>query len=115
MDDLVVRQREHEVLGVGVDLPERELAVMVATVDRLASDVLQRVVHPSHVPLELESEAADVRGTRHHRPRRRFLRERLRSGVLAVDVLVQPAEEGHGLEVLTAAVDVREPLAGLAE
>ena len=60
MDDLVVRDRQDEVLAVGVDHRERHLVVVVLAVDGLVLDVLQGVVHPAHVPLETEAEAAVV-------------------------------------------------------
>ena len=113
VDDLVVGERQHEVLRVRVHLPERELAVVVTPMDRLASQVLQRVVHPTHVPLEPEPEPTHVRRARHHRPGGRFLGEGLGARVLSVDVLVQPAEERDGLEVLSTTLHVRQPLACL--
>ena len=47
--------------------------------------VLQRVVHPAHVPLEAEAEAAEIRRPRHHRPGRGFLGDGLHVGMIAVD------------------------------
>ena len=46
-----------------------------------------------------------------HRPRRRFLGDGLRVRVVAVDGLVEAAQELDGVEVLAAAVLVRDPLA----
>ena len=74
--DLVVRDRQHEVLGVRVHHRERHLVVVVAAVDRREAQVLQRVVHPAHVPFEAEAEAADIRRLRHGRPRGRLLGDR---------------------------------------
>ena len=53
-------------------------------------------------------------GPRHHRPRGRLLGDGLHVGVLAVDGLVERAQELDRLEVLVAAVLVRDPLARLA-
>ena len=71
-------------------------------------------MHPAHVPLQPEAEAADVERTRDARPRGGLLGDRLHVGVLAVDRLVEVAQEGDRLEVLAAAVDVGDPLAFLA-
>ena len=71
-------------------------------------------MHPPHVPLHPEAEAAQVRRARHRRPGRGFLRDGLRVGMLPVGVLVHATEEPDGLEVLPAAVLVRDPLALLA-
>ncbi len=61
VDDLVVRQRQHEVLVECVDQRKRELAVVVLAKHRIELHVLERVVHPAHVPFEAESEAAHAR------------------------------------------------------
>src|SRR5207302_5825701 len=58
------------------------------------------VVHPSHVPLEAEPQAAQVHRARHHGPRRRLLGDGLDVGVLAVDLAVEPPQEAQRLEVL---------------
>ena len=54
----VVRKRQHEVFRERVDGAERQLVVMMTTMYRIALHVLQRVMHPSHVPLEVEAEPA---------------------------------------------------------
>ena len=112
--DLVVRQRQDVVLVERVQAAEGELVVMEAAVHRIAREVRQRVVHPAHVPLHAEAEPAHVRRARHHRPRRRLLGDRLRVGVLAIDRLVELPQERDRLQVLVAAVFVRDPLARFA-
>ena len=67
-------------------------------------------MHPAHVPLEPEPEPSDVDGARHHRPGGRLLGDRHRRRMIAVDDLVEAPEEGDRLEVLVAAVNVRQPL-----
>ena len=94
--------------------PEGELVVVELAEDGVAREVGEGVVHPAHVPLEAEAEAAHVERARDHGPRGRLLGHGLDVGVLAVDVLVEPAQEGDGLEVLAAPVGVRHPLARLA-
>jgi hypothetical protein len=55
--DLVVRERQDEALGPRVEPAHRQLVVVVAPMDRIAVQVLQRVVHPTHVPLVRKAEA----------------------------------------------------------
>ncbi len=112
--DLVVRERQHEVLGERIHEAERDLVVVPLAVHRRAPHVGERVVHPPHVPLEAEPEAAGVGRARHARPGGRLLGERHHAGMLRVDGLVQLAQERDRLEVLVAAEPVRPPLAGLA-
>ena len=63
VDDLVVAEREDEVFGERVADGKRELAVVVAAVDRVQLEIVERVVHPAHVPFEREPEAAEVERT----------------------------------------------------
>ena len=71
--DLVVRERQDEVLAEGVHQAEGQLVVVVAAVDRVLLEVAERVVHPAHVPLEAEAEPAQVGGPRDARPGGRLL------------------------------------------
>ena len=73
VDDLVVRERQDEVLGEGVDQAEAELAVLVLAVDRVFVHVDEGVVHPAHVPLQAEAEAAEIGGPRDAREAGRLL------------------------------------------
>ena len=84
---------------------------MPAAVDRVFVHVLQHVVHPAHVPLVGETEAAEMGRPAHSRPRRRFLGERHRPRMFGVRERVQAAEERDRVEVLAAAVAVGNPFA----
>ena len=114
VNDLVVRQREQEVLRVGVHRPEGQLRVVILAVDRVPLHVLQRVVHPAHVPLHVEAEPAHPRGPRDHRPGRGLLGDRQHVGMLLVDVVVQPAQQGDRVQVLGPTEDVGDPFPLLA-
>ncbi len=111
--DLVVRQRQDEVFRIGVHPPERELAVVKLAVDGIELHVVERVVHPAHVPLHREAEAADVGGPRDHRPGRGLLGDRHGVGEAPADLFVQLAEEDDRVDVLPPAELVRHPLARL--
>ena len=109
--DLVVRERQHELLGVLVQAAEGELVVVEAPMDRVLAEVLERVVHPAHVPLEAEADAAEVGRAGDAREGGRLLGDGDGAGEAAVDALVHLAQERDRLQVLAAAVDVRRPLA----
>ncbi len=87
---------------------------MVATVHRVLLEVPQAVVHPAHVPLHAEAEAAVLGGPRHHRPGGRLLGDGLHVGEVGVDRLVELLQEAERAEVLVAAVLVGDPLPRLA-
>src|SRR5215475_9082169 len=78
--DFVMGERQDEILEERVMQTEKDLAVMMLAVDRVFADVFERVVHPSHVPLVAESEAAPLHRPRYHRPSGRLLRRRGRMG-----------------------------------
>ena len=109
--DLVVRDRQHEVLAEGVEKTEGHLVVAPAAIDRVARHVVERVVHPAHVPLEAEAETALVGRPRDAGKGGRFLGDGHRARKAAVDELVGAAQEGDRLAVFPAAVGVRQPFA----
>ena len=112
--DLVVRERQHEVLVPGVHHRERQLVVVPAPVHGLLPEVAERVVHPPQVPLEGEAEPAAVGGPRDARPGGRLLREHRDTRMRRMHHGVQLLEERDRVEVLPAAEAVRHPFAGLA-
>ena len=69
----------YEVITECVDEPERHLVVMVLAVHRVLGHERQRVVHPAHVPLEREPEAAVVDRPRDARPGSRLFGVRRRA------------------------------------
>ncbi len=111
MDDLVVGQREGEVLAEGVDTAERELALVEPAVYRLPGEVLEGVVHPAHVPLEPEADATKLHRLRHPGERGRLFGEDLHVRMVQVDSRVELTEEGDRVEILPASVGVGEPFA----
>ena len=77
---------------------------------------MAHVVHPAHVPLQVEAQTADavgphrVGGLGHQGPGGGLLRHHQHVGVDGEGGLVQLLEEGDGLQVLLAAVLVGNPL-----
>ena len=114
MHDLVVRERQHEVLAERVHEAERDLVEVVTAVQRVALEEAQRVVHPAHVPLVAEAQPAVLHRQRDAGPRGRLLGERRDPRHLAVHRRVEALQERDRFEVLAAAVAVGDPLAFLA-
>ena len=114
MHHLVVRERQHEVLAEGVDQAEGQLVVVVAAMDRIAREIAQAVVHPAHVPLLVKAQAATLqvraRGAADAGKRGRLLGHHQGAGAFGADGVVEPAQEGHRLQVLAPAVSVGQPL-----
>ena len=114
MHDFVVRDRQHEVLTEGIKEAEGHLVVMPAAIDRIFRHVIERVVHPAHVPLEAESEAALVSRSRNAREGGRFFGDGDGPWKAAIDELVGATEKGDGFSVFLASVGVGQPFALLA-
>ena len=114
MDDFVVRERKHEVFGVGIQLAEGQRVVVVASMDRVFLEVSQRVVHPAHVPLHGEAQAAEVDRARNHGPCSGFFRDGERTGELLVHHHVEFLEEIDGFQVFAPAKFVGQPFAMFA-
>ncbi|MDR6171997.1 hypothetical protein QE359_003026 [Curtobacterium sp. SORGH_AS776] len=110
MHDLVVADRQGELLAERVHEREGDLVVVVAPVRRVALDVLQGVVHPAHVPLLAEPEPARAGRLRDARPRGALLGDHHDARVALVRGRVRLLQERDRLEVLASAVDVRQPL-----
>jgi hypothetical protein len=47
---------------------EQDVAVMVLAVDRILADVVQRVMHPAHIPFVAKAQPAIFDRARHLRP-----------------------------------------------
>ncbi len=112
MHNLIVRQRQHEILVERVHETEGHFVVMVLAVYRVFGHIGQGVVHPAHVPFVSEAEAAVVHGFRHARPGGGLLG--VGGGAVRVYLGVQAAQKLDGFEVFIAAKFVGQPLAVLA-
>ena len=105
VDHFVVRQRQNEIFVERVEHRESQLAVVMLPVERIERDISQRVVHPAHVPFQIEAQPADVRRARNRRPGSRFFRDRQRAGMPLVQHFIQPLDERDCLQVLAPAVN----------
>ena len=70
VDHLVVGKYQDELLAVGIEHAEGQLPVVVMAEIWIALHVIQEIVHPAHVPLEVESKSAIVLITGDLRPGR---------------------------------------------
>ena len=115
VNHFIVRDRQHEVVVEGVHQREPHLVLMPTAVNGRARHVAQRVVHPAHVPLVVETQAAAlavVRGrARGAWERGRFLRDHDRFGPLDANRPIQAPQEFDGLQVLAPTQAVGQPLA----
>ena len=114
VNNLVMAERQDEVVIEGVHEGKGELVVVILAVDGVLLDIRKHIVHPAHVPLEMEAQAAQVDRLGDHGERVTLLGNHHRAGEIAADGDVQVAQEVDGVQVLMAAVLVGDPLAFLA-
>ncbi len=112
-------QRQHKVLGKGIDQPKADFIVMMLPVHRITRHILQRVVHEAHVPFEPEAQRRGiwriaVGGVRHAGPGCRFLGDSDDAGVARIQRPVHRAQHRHGIPIFAAALRIGHPLPGLA-
>ncbi|MPM48859.1 hypothetical protein SDC9_95586 [bioreactor metagenome] len=84
-----------------IELPEK----------RVQLHVVANVVHPAHVPLEVETQPSHVGGVSHQRPGGGFLRDHEHVRVAGKNRLIEVFEEVRRLQILPSAVTVGDPCA----
>ena len=110
MNHLVVGHRQHEPLREGVHHGEGHILVVVLAEPRIHFQIVADVVHPPHVPLEVEAQTSLLYGPCDLGPRRGLLRRRQGRRIHGSRHPVQILQKGDGLQILMAAVDVGPPL-----
>ena len=107
VDHLIMAHGEHEVLREGVHKGEGQVPVVVLPEVGVQLDVVGHIVHPAHVPLQVEAqtslEAALAHGLGDAGPGGGLLRDHENVGVGTENGGIQLLEEVHRLQVLVAA------------
>ena len=115
MHDLVVAQRANKVLGKGVHDGEREQPVVAGAPRKIGLHVVQGVVHPAHVPLVVEAQAAVLRRVGHERPRGGLLSHHHHVREVGLHGAVDLTDKRAGVQVLLGTVLVELLLAGIID
>ena len=88
--------------------------MVIRSRQRIHGHISEHVVHPAHVPLEVEAQTAYIGRLCDHRPCGGFLGDHHDVLVFAEQRRIKLLQERHGFEVLVATVGVGAPLAVLA-
>src|SRR6266536_4811114 len=56
VDHLIMREREYKVFVIRVHQRKSDTVLMIAPVDWIEAHVVQHIVHPTHVPLQAETQ-----------------------------------------------------------
>ena len=79
VDHLVMGEYQNEFFTVCVEHTEGQLSVVVMAEVRITLHVIQKIIHPAHVPLEVKAQSAVVLVPGDLRPRRRLLSDQDRT------------------------------------
>src|SRR5690349_919123 len=99
-----MRKRQDEILVVMIDHRKRKVVVVVFAMHGVAMEIVERVVHPTHVPFKRKSQPAQIRRTSHLRPGSRFLGNGHYARKLGVGDMVEGTHERNSFKVFAAAV-----------
>ena len=113
VDHLVMGDGKDIVLGKRVHHGEGQIPVVVLPEPGVQLQIVAHVIHPAHVPLQIESKSADVGRLGHQRPGGRFLSDHQHVGIHLKGHGIQLPEKFHCFQVFPSAVDIGSPLAVL--
>ena len=114
VDHLVMGDHQDVFLAVGVGHGECHLVMVVFAEIGIQLHVLQEVVHPSHVPLQGESQAVVLRLAGNLRPCGGFLGDHHCSVIPSQIHCIQVLEELNRFKVLIVAVFIGNPTGRLS-
>ena len=80
--NLVVGDRQNEIFGKSIDHRKSDRVVVVLSENGIGLDIPERIVHPAHVPFEVEPKPAHIHGSGNTAPCRRLLGYHERFGEL---------------------------------
>ena len=61
-------ERQHKVFAEGIHDTEGEIVLVKLAKPGIHTEVIQHVMHPAHIPLEVKPKPSDIRGPGNHRP-----------------------------------------------
>ena len=114
MDYLVMGDRQNKILGESVEKGKCQIIVIKGTIQRVQGHIVKHIVHPAHVPLIVEAQAAGVGRLGNHRPGGRFLCDHHHVRLYREGRLVQALQKRHRLQVFLTAVLIGHPFPILA-
>ncbi len=114
VNHFVVGNRQDKILVKRIEQTKRKQAVMILTIDRIFADIAQSIVHPAHIPLITEPETAHRSRARNHRPCGRLLGTGTGAAVQTINQFVHSPQKGDCFQIFVTAVNVGNPLAGIA-
>ena len=107
---LVVRKRKYVIFRKRVGYGKSDVVVHILAEERICRNVAQHIVHPAHVPLEVEAQTAHIRAPCDHGESGGLFRYHKRARVHFEHIRVQLFQKVYGFKIVVAAEGVRAPL-----
>ena len=114
MDHLIVGDGQHKVLRKGIHHGEGDVLVVVLAEIGIQLQIVAHVVHPAHVPLQIEAQSPHVRRAGHQGPGGGLLGDHQHAWVRLEGHGVQLPQKLDGLQVLVSTVLIGGPGSALA-
>ena len=111
----IVRERQYVVFAVGICHGERQLIMVFFSPWEVRRHIIKRIVHPAHVPLVVEAQAAVLRRFGHKRPCRALFRDSDRSLYVVPYHVVELLQEFDRVQIAFSAVSVKAHLRLVAD
>ena len=112
MNNLIVRKYENVFLTIIVTHGKCHLIMIVFAEIWIQFHVIQKIMHPSHVPFISEIQSAVLGFSGYHRPCGGFLCDHNCSRISAADQCIQMAEKFNRFQVFIFTVLIWNPLSG---
>ena len=106
---LVVGKYQHEMFRICVDHAESQFPMVMASEIRVILDILQVIVHKSHIPFQVEAQAIVLHRSRDLRECGAFLRNAEHAGITLFHDGIEMLDHLHGFQVLLAAIHIGNP------
>ena len=84
--------------------------MIVLSVDGVLLEILERIIHPTHVPLKVETKTSFGSGFRDTRERGRLFSNHQCAGIVFMDNVIRLTQEINRFKVFASTVLIRHPL-----
>ena len=106
----IVGEGEHIVFAVVVPHTEGDVVLVELAEPGVHAEIVEHIVHPAHIPLQVEAETPHVSRPRNHRPGSGFFGNGEDTGEVAENRMVDLAQEVGCFDIFPTPVLVGDPL-----
>ena len=104
MYHLIVGQRQNIILTVCICHGKSHLVVIIFPIDEICAHVVQSIIHPSHVPFEVESQTSHFRRTGYQRKCTAFFCDSKSAREITSNHLIELTDEAYCIKICIASI-----------